>query len=112
MDNDTRIFPGPGAGVGAVATIIRTDDANGVIRLVTGSGTSPDSSILSLVYSSPFDQAPYGILISSANSTAALNLSNLFVPLSSVTEIGFQIHAGSFALPEGAEFDIYYSAGF
>jgi len=112
MNSDTQVVPGAGAGIGATATLVRTDDVNGVMRLITGVGTSPDSPVLSLTYSSPFEQIPYAIIISPANSVAAKNFNNIFVPLSSVTQAGFDVNSGGSALPEGAEFDIYYSAGF
>jgi len=86
----TTFTPSTGAGSGATADVAG-QDSQGQITLNAGTSPVLGDVIGSLVFNEAYANAPNGVLLTAANSNAALFCPNVWVPKTSLATTGFDL---------------------
>jgi len=99
--------PGVSAGTGATASV-DGEDAMGQITLNVGTLPVLDDDIGAAFFGAAFSEAPSAIILTPANSNAALRSSNVWIPKTSITKDGFDLKNVGVALTANLTYVWYY----
>ena len=105
MGISPTVVAGPGAGAGAVATLLaNSTDWAGILRVFTGLGTLANAVVATVTFTTP-QPIPRAVLFSAHNNQTADFISSVFIDFS---HFGFTLKSSDTALQNGT-FQYEYS---